>query len=336
VKNLELNLGKPCNNRCVFCATGEQSRGVRGWMAPDEVDRALDQGRREGAEAVSFVGGEPTINGDLPRSVRCARDLGYTRIALCTNGRRLARAPLLESLLDAGLTRVAVSIHSHRAALEDRITGRPGAFDEKLAALALLTAARDQGRLPDGLSLNTVLHAQNLATLPQLAAYFGRRGLTDIRFNFIRPEVPPDQARRWVPTFARTTPRVLDLVVRNETTLGMRLTLADFPLCRLPWEVLANGHLVRSYLGEVRDLETQVAMHRPAQQGGTKRFDWQHQRQTLLKQHVPPCDECVLRPRCEGIWRGYVDLYGDKEFTDGPAIARTHRLRVRPGSPPAQ
>jgi Radical SAM superfamily len=324
VKNLELNLGKGCNNRCVFCATGERSRGDRGWMASDEAESALDRGRREGAEAVGFVGGEPTLYRDLPRLVRRARDLGYARISLCTNGRLLARVPVLESLLDAGLTRVAVSIHSHRAALEDRITGRPGAFDEKVAAMALLTAARDAGRLPDGLSVNTVLHAQNLTTLPQLAAFWGGHGLADIRFNFIRPEVSPDQARRWVPTFARTTPRVLELVLANETTLGMRLTLADFPLCRLPWEVLANPRLRRGYLGEHQDLATQVTMHRPADLGGTLCFDWQHQRTSLLKQHVPPCDDCRLRPRCEGIWRGYIDLYGDREFTDGPAMARAY------------
>lgn len=327
MKNLELSLGKPCNNRCVFCATGERSRGDRGWMAVDEAERALRRGRREGAEAVGFLGGEPTLYRELPQLVRSARELGYARISLCTNGRRLARPALLESLLAAGLTRVALSIHSHRAALEDRITGRPGAFDEKLAALTLLVAARDAGRLPDGLSLNTVLHGKNLAALPQLADFFGRRGVVDIRFNFIRPEVPPSEARRWVPTFTRTTPRLRELLLRNETTLGLRLTLADIPLCRLPWELLANPHLRHRYLGEPQDLETQVAMHRPAVRGGTKRFDWQQQRAGLLKQHVSACDACVLRPRCEGIWRGYVDLFGDREFADGPTVARTYRPR---------
>jgi MoaA/NifB/PqqE/SkfB family radical SAM enzyme len=327
VKNLELNLGKPCNNRCVFCATGEQSRGDRGWMDTDEVERSLRQGREEGAESVGFVGGEPTLYRELPMLVALARELGYTRVSLCTNGRRLAREPLLESLLDAGLTRVAMSVHSHRAALEDRITGRPGAFDEKLAALALLTAARDAGRLPDGLSLNTVLHAQNAKALPALARFFQKRGVGDIRFNFIRPEVPADEARRWVPTFTKTTPRVRELVLQNETKLGLRLTLADFPLCRLPWELLANPHLRHRYLGEPQDPETRVAMHRPADRGGTKRFDWQEQRVELLKQYVPACDACTLRSRCEGIWRGYVDLYGDAEFVDGPTVARTFRGR---------
>jgi molybdenum cofactor biosynthesis enzyme MoaA len=47
--------------------TGEQSRGDRGWMAVDEVDRALRRGRREGTEAVGFVGGEPTLYRELPQ-----------------------------------------------------------------------------------------------------------------------------------------------------------------------------------------------------------------------------------------------------------------------------
>jgi MoaA/NifB/PqqE/SkfB family radical SAM enzyme len=222
---------------------------------------------------------------------------------------------------------VALSIHSHRAALEDRITGRPGAFADKLAALALLVAARRAERLPDGLSLNTVLHAQNPGSLPRLVGFFARRGARDLRLNFIRPEVDPRQARRWVPTFARTTPRVRELVEHNEAALGSQVTLADFPLCRLPWELLADPRLRRRHLGEVRDLETQVAMHRPPEQGGTKEFSWQAQRRGALKQHVAVCDGCGLRPRYEGVWRGYVDLYGDAELADGPTIVRAYRAR---------
>lgn len=325
MSNLELNLGKVCNNRCVFCATGERSRGDRGFMAAEEVRQALRWGRREGAESVGFLGGEPTLHRELPALVAAARELGYGRVSLCTNGRRLARPPLLERLLQAGLTRVALSIHSHRADLEDRLTGRPGAFDEKLAALALLTAARDDGRLPDGLSLNTVVHAQNLARLSALAGFFARRGVTDIRFNFIRPEVAPAEARAWVPTFARTTPAIRALLATNETRLGLRLTLADFPLCRLPWELLANPPLRRRYLGEPQDPVTRVAMHRPAARGGTKRFSWQEQRRGYLKKHPEACVACPLRQRCEGVWRGYLALYGEDELADGPTVARAFR-----------
>ncbi len=325
MRNLEISLGKVCNNRCVFCATGEQSRNIRGWMDPEEVRRSLRKGREEGAESVGFVGGEPTLLGALPELVRLARELGYVRVALCTNGRRLSSRPLLQSLLEAGLTRVALSVHSHRADLEDHITGVPGAFRQKLSALELLTAARRAGQLPHGLSLNTVLHARNVASLPRLVSFFHRRGCGDMRLNFIRPEVAPDQARRWVPSFGRTTGRIRELLLFNETRLGARITLADFPLCRLPWELLANPRLRRRYLGEPLDLDTRVAMHRPSAKGGTKEFQWREQRVEYLKRHPAVCGRCPLRSVCEGVWRGYLDLFGEGEFEDGPRLARMAR-----------
>jgi MoaA/NifB/PqqE/SkfB family radical SAM enzyme len=323
-RNLEINLGKGCDSRCVFCATGQQSRDEPGWMSVDVVRDTLRSGRAQGVDSVGFIGGEPTRYAALPEVVSAARELGYQRIALCTNGRRLASGERLAQLLDAGVTRVALSIHSHRAELEDTITRRRGSFDQKVEAIHHLVRARDAGRLPDGFSLNTVLHAQNVAQLAPQSTFFGKLGVSDIRLNFIRPEVPADQARKWVPTFARTTPRLLALVEKNETRLGLQLGFADLPLCRYPWELLANPALRNRYLGELRDLETEVTLYRPEPRGGAKQFNWQDQRTTYLKCHVPICERCVLRPRCEGLWRGYVELYGDSELANGPTIARSY------------
>lgn len=322
MRHLEISLGKACDNRCVFCATGRESRGDRGWMAPDVVGAALAEARANGVSSVGFLGGEPLRYPHLVDVVGAARDLGFERVALCTNGRRLSDPARLEALLAAGISRVALSIHSHRAELEDRITGRPGAFAEKLAAIDLLVAAAGASRLPHGLALNVVLHAQNLAHLGALSAFFGRRGVRDLRFNFVRPEVAPEEARRWVPTFARTTPRLRQLLERNEGRLGLQISFADVPLCRLPWELLAGPALRARYLGEGLDADTEVTMHRPPEKGEAKRFRWQEQRAGALKTHLPVCVRCPLRRRCEGPWRGYVALYGDAEFADGPDLAR--------------
>ncbi|MFH2006087.1 MAG: radical SAM protein [bacterium] len=323
-RNIELNLGKGCDNRCVFCATGMQSRDEPGWMSVDEVCEALRSGREQGVDSVGFIGGEPTRYAALPEVVTAARDLGYARIALCTNGRRLASAARLDRLLDAGMTRVALSIHSHRAELEDAITRRRGSFDQKVEAIHYLVQARDAGRLPDGFSLNTVLHAQNVTQLEPQCSFFAKLGVHDIRLGFIRPEVEADQVRLWVPTFARTTPRLLALIEKNESKLGLQLGFADLPLCRYPWELLANPTLRARYLGELRDLDSEVTLYRPEERGGAKRFNWQDQRTTYLKCHVPVCEGCVLRSRCEGLWRGYLELYGDAELVDGPTVARSY------------
>ena len=320
--NLEINLGKGCDNRCLFCATGRESRDDPGWMSVKAVGEALASGRARGATAVGFLGGEPTRYPELTRVIGLAREAGFARIAICTNGRRLGKGERLEELLEAGLTRVALSIHSHRRELEDEINQRPGAFDQKLQAISHLTRAREAGRLPDGFALNTVLHAKNVAQLDSLVAFFKGRGVDDLRLNFIRPENQAEGNPGWVPSFARTTPRLLALVVRNETDFGLALGFADIPWCRYPWEVLSSAVLRGRYLGEMRDLDTDVTLYRSDDRGGPRRFHWQAQRVGQLKCHLAVCERCSLRTRCEGVWRGYVDIHGDGEFSDGPTVAR--------------
>lgn len=321
MKNLELSLGRACNNACVFCATGMRSRADKGWMSLEQARQALERARAQGVESVGLLGGEPTRHPRITELVQAARDMGFARIAICTNGRSLSDPSRLEALLDAGLTRVALSIHSHKEALEDRITGRPGAFSEKLSAISHLVAAQEAGRLPFGFALNTVIHAQNMTVLGALAAFFKRRGARDIRFNFIRPEVPKEVAKLWVPTFSRTTPQLQALLARNARELRMHLTIADVPLCQLPWELLLSPELRRRYLGEARDLPTRVTMHRPPEKGPPREFSWPKQRATQLKEHLPPCGACPLRPLCEGVWRGYAEIHGEGDFEEGPSRA---------------
>ena len=53
MKNIEINLGRACDNRCVFCANGEISARERGWMRIESVEEELGERRSEGAESKS-------------------------------------------------------------------------------------------------------------------------------------------------------------------------------------------------------------------------------------------------------------------------------------------
>jgi MoaA/NifB/PqqE/SkfB family radical SAM enzyme len=318
---LELNLGKACQNRCVFCSNGAASRAERTWMPAAAALAELRAARDRGLVAVGFIGGEPTRHPALGALIAGARDLGFTRIALCTNGGKLGAPGKLDALLNAGLTRVTLSIHSRTARTEDALTGRAGAFQEKLEALRALTAAARAGRLPDGLSTNTVIHRRNVDDLPGLARFLADLGVNDLRLNFIRPENDALGSPDWVPTFTATAPGILALVALNETTLRRRIALGDLPLCQLPWELLARPDLVRRYLGEHRDLDTDVTLYRPEAAGGPERFNWRDQRTGQLKTYVKACGRCRLRDRCEGVWKGYLEIHGGGELERGPALA---------------
>jgi len=290
-------------------------------MRLEEVEREIEARFEQGVESIGFIGGEPTLYPHLARCIGHARQTGFKRISICTNGSRLADQAVLDNLIAAGLSRVAFSIHSHRASLGDAITRRKGSFDEKIQAIGNLVTAMDAGSLADGFSFNSVLHRKILFDLVDFTAFFSDLGVRDIRFNFIRPEHQAEGSRDWVPSFAETTPKIVELLIANESRLGMHLTFADFPLCRLPWEVLSNPQLMQRYVGELRDLVTEVTLYSPQKSGGTKRFNWKDQRTTYLKCMLPVCKSCVLEEHCEGIWKGYLDIYGIEEFTDGPSIA---------------
>jgi MoaA/NifB/PqqE/SkfB family radical SAM enzyme len=325
VKNVDINLGKACNNRCLFCSNGDPTPEERRWCKLWDVREEIVRRRADGAESIGFLGGEPTLYPHIEQIVRFAREQGYRLVSLCSNASRMADKERLVRLLDAGVTRVAVSIHSHQARIEDGITGRKGSFYEKVLALANLVAERRRGRLPDGLSLNTVLHRKIVDHLEDFARCMQGIGIEDIRFNFIRPSHKAERSKAWVPSFEHTTPAVMRLVALNEAHLGLSLNFADFPLCKLPFQVLSNRTLLRRYVGENWDMTTDVTETAGDTPQGYNRFNWKIRRKEF-KAYPPGCERCVLLTQCEGVWRKYLDIHGSGEFAAGPAVAEACML----------
>ena len=90
-ERVHVSIGAVCNNNCIFCM--EEDREARevnnGAMTPERVRWILEEHR--GAEEVCFTSGEPTTRPELPELVRWAKELGYRRISVMTNGRRLSQ-----------------------------------------------------------------------------------------------------------------------------------------------------------------------------------------------------------------------------------------------------
>ena len=47
---------------------------------------------------------------------------------------------------------------------------------------------------------------------------------------------------------------------------------------------------------------------------GRARFNWQDRKRHDLKGHPRGCASCDLEPVCEGVWKGYLEIWGDREF----------------------
>ncbi len=345
-RNVEINVGKSCNNKCVFCLDGMPSKEDKRFIDFDVMCAELSRWRQEGHESVGFLGGEPTTYSRIADSIAFAKRIGFTRIAVATNAMMFRREAFVDELVDAGLTRVTISMHGHTAALEDKLTAVPGGFEKKCAAIRNLQKRQARGDLKDGLSVNLVLNGWNYRHLPKMMRFFFEEmDLTDLRVNFVRPEGYAEGNADLTPTLTAVVPVLMKAILLNEYHFNKTFTFAGVPFCVLPSEFLSNEHLMSKYVGDVyRDLSTDCSIRNEGGDvgvaqvdGGRSRFNWQDRKRYDLKEHPDGCEPCELSSLCEGVWRGYLDIYQAGELSplrrEQGVLRRRHPLSTEPPRP---
>jgi pyrroloquinoline quinone biosynthesis protein E len=149
-----------CPLRCPYCSNPTRlSMGAE--LTTAEWKKVLAEAADMGVLHVHFSGGEPLQRPDLPDLVRVAGEVGlYTN--LLTSGIPLTAA-LAERLHAAGLDHVQVSLQADEAATADRLAG-VAVHAGKLAAVQLVR------KFGWPLTINVVLHRENIVRVPQLVA----------------------------------------------------------------------------------------------------------------------------------------------------------------------
>ncbi|RAP39943.1 pyrroloquinoline quinone biosynthesis protein PqqE [Rhodovulum viride] len=159
-----------CPLACPYC-----SNPLELTRKDSELDTAawagiLRQAADLGVLQLHLSGGEPATRRDLTELVAEARAAGlYTN--LITSGIGLTEKRL-RALDAAGLDHIQLSLQGTDAAMADRIGGYRGGFDRKLEVARLI------GKIGFPLTLNAVLHRQNLHQLPraiEMAVEMGAR-----------------------------------------------------------------------------------------------------------------------------------------------------------------
>lgn len=149
-----------CPLRCPYCSNPVGLTRASGELTTGEWARVFAEAAALGCLQVHLSGGEPTARRDIVELAAAAHEAGlYTN--LITAG-VLLDAPLVARLKAAGLDHVQLSVQDADPAGAERIGGMKGAHARKEAAAR---AVREAG-LP--LTLNAVVHRQNLHNLPML------------------------------------------------------------------------------------------------------------------------------------------------------------------------
>jgi pyrroloquinoline quinone biosynthesis protein E len=148
-----------CPLRCVYCSNPVQYAHADQELNTETWQRVFVEAEQLGVVQVHLTGGEPLLRNDLGALIGSAHAAGlYT--SLITSAVTLTRERLRE-LARRGLDHVQVSIQGLTDAGATRIAGR-SRLQEKLSSMAWV---REFG-LP--LTLNVVLHRENIDEVPQL------------------------------------------------------------------------------------------------------------------------------------------------------------------------
>lgn len=123
VRMLRISLTDRCHLRCRYCmpAEGVEFLPRDRLLCAADIEQVVRAAAALGVTHVKLTGGEPTLRRDLLEIVGRLRAIPQLELSMTTNGLRLPG--LAESLRDAGLDRVTISVDSLRPERYRDITG---------------------------------------------------------------------------------------------------------------------------------------------------------------------------------------------------------------------
>ncbi len=299
----DLALSYGCNNACPHCYNRPESQSQKSPL-PTNLRSVPGEGQGEGLSVlqwkkilrkladvgvphVIFTGGEPTLFPGLDELIRKAEQLGLIT-GLNTNGRRLADRAYVDSLAQAGLSHVQITLQSCRPEVHNAMSGADsfaetcqGITNALAAGLHVITNTTLTRRNVDH-AWQTVdfLHQLGLRTFAMNGMIFSGRGL--LSGDAVATEELPfvlaavrDRAAALDMRFLWYTPTDYCRLSPLELELGpRRCNAGEYSLCiepngdvlpcqsyyvaagnilRDPWQRIWQSDLFRSFRNRVRD-----------------------------------------------------------------------------------
>ncbi len=175
-RNLFFHILTRCNLSCRHCYINRKQHGegmldrgtMASWLemfATAKVGPAGPQGAKE--TNVIFLGGEPTLNPDLPHAIRHARGLGYGSVTIDTNGFLFNH--ILDKVGPEEVDYFSFSLDGPSPAVNDPIRGK-GVFDRCVSGIK---EAVKRGFSVSSIFTASAMNIDHLDRMPELLASLG-------------------------------------------------------------------------------------------------------------------------------------------------------------------
>jgi len=302
-----------CNHFCGFC-----SNPTTPYVHSFETMKVLvDDFVRRGYFGIILTGGEPTLHDELDVITRYARDQGL-HVRMISNGWRLSEDDYAQSLADAGLQHVHISVYSHKPEIEEQLRGVP-------KTLGRARKAVDNAlRLGIDVNINCVINKLNCDHLHETIAWWieNHPGVRHFVWNNLDPsmgraEVNQDQYLHRLSDFEWS----LNEACRLLDSSGRTFRVEKVPLCYMTDYAWASTETRKIVKGEER------IVHFLDDMQTVRQTTWGHL-------YAEECRVCSLQPICGGLFDrgdGYDPAELSPVFMDMDPIVR--RIIQDPADP---
>jgi MoaA/NifB/PqqE/SkfB family radical SAM enzyme len=302
--DFEIQLGHLCNNRCVFCSSGELTRqGAARHIALEPILEAIQEAHASGARRLTFLGGEPTIHRGFIPALERSVELGFDQIVIFTDGVMFPRPGFIDRIVRlGGNLEWRISIQGGNEQAHVQTTGRLDSFRRILVGLERLQA------LGQRVTANVCVTSSNYRSLPDYPALVSRWGIRQLHLDMVRPSSAgprsDDYLREIMPRYSDLAPFLRQMLERFERTdAGIDVHVGNLPFCILPeWShrIEHGGSKTVTRAADESGLELPI-----------DKYEWH----ASLRRYAEACDRCVFRRRCTGVFEEYLRLHGTDELT---------------------
>jgi len=287
-QNVMLKVIRPtivCNQLCPFCSANETSENS--FKSVKKTKQKIARWFRLGARHLSFSGGEPTLVKELPDYMRLAKQLGYQKIELVSNGTKTSIPKHAKKLTDAGLDVAFISLHADNEELSAQCTG---CENDWVKTVSSLHNFQDLGIQVE---INHVVSRFNYQNLPKFVTWFHNEFGSSIHvsFAFVSPLYRAKDNLWLIPRYSEVMPYMKEAMDKLRAWDHPFVVLAR---AGVPWCQLRGGYQQYSDL-------TVIANEA-------------HSEDDYKKEKGPNCTDCAIFDLCQGVFLEYGELHGFDEL----------------------
>jgi len=290
--------GYACNNNCRFCI--EADKRALPSKSTAQLVREVYRAAARGADILEIIGGEAPIRKDFARVVALAKKAGIAEVICATNGRVFSDFKLASAIVKAGIDSLIFSVHGASPRVHDALTRSPGSFRELgrgLANLRRLKFSRING--------NTTVVKDNMADLEKVAAFYVKHGIPNVEYIFVDPGGGGAKS-----DFFNIVPRISEAApfMRRALDIGRK---AGFYRWKARYVPLCHFRGYEEQISEINERALFLTEHWAPDFTNT---DVTASRAAVARKKTARCRGCRLYRACEGLWKEYLEIYGDAEL----------------------